>query len=87
MDDKTPLRSIGALSGHTRPIDCLAFDESTGRLYTGDSMGIIRIWCCHVSYKRCNPDALDQEFGGLQRSLELCADADSRIKSTPYRSK
>lgn len=43
------LPSLGYLSDHTRPIQCLAFDPASVTstsciLYTADTMGMIRVW-------------------------------------------
>ncbi|KAJ7273244.1 WD40-repeat-containing domain protein [Mycena rebaudengoi] len=42
-----PLTSMGSISSHTRPVSCIdgvALSDTSAVLYTGDSMGIIRIW-------------------------------------------
>ncbi|KAJ6488631.1 WD40-repeat-containing domain protein [Mycena vitilis] len=42
-----PLTSMGSISSHTRPISCIdgvALSDTTAILYTGDSMGAIKIW-------------------------------------------
>lgn len=42
-----PLRSTGSISSHTRPISCIdgvSLSDTTAVLYTGDSMGVIKIW-------------------------------------------
>ena len=44
-----PLKLLGSISGHTRPVECLAIDPEDGNpssptLYTADSMGVIKIW-------------------------------------------
>lgn len=38
---------MGLISAHARPVECLdgkATSESTATLFTGDTMGIIRVW-------------------------------------------
>lgn len=40
----TPLVQIGSTTGHTRPVECLAVDASTHRLFSADSMGVIKAW-------------------------------------------
>lgn len=53
--DSGPLPLVGSLSGHRRPVDCLAVDVkapvSVARplLYSGDSMGVIRVWNLDIS--------------------------------------
>lgn len=40
-----PLVQIGSTTGHTRPVECLAVDHSTGyRMYSADSLGVIKAW-------------------------------------------
>ncbi|KAH8108141.1 WD40 repeat-like protein [Cristinia sonorae] len=42
-----PLPSIGSISAHTRPVECLvarSTSEDSAILYTGDTMGIIKVW-------------------------------------------
>ena len=42
-----PLRSVGSISAHTRPVECLdgqALSENSAILYTGDTMGVIKVW-------------------------------------------
>ncbi|KAJ6547111.1 WD40-repeat-containing domain protein [Mycena capillaripes] len=42
-----PLGSMGSISSHTRPISCIdgvSLSDTTAVLYTGDSMGVIKIW-------------------------------------------
>jgi len=42
-----PLSSLGSISSHTRPVECLdGFSQSdtSAVLYTADTMGIIKIW-------------------------------------------
>lgn len=42
-----PLRSMGSISSHTRPVECIdgkATSDTTAILYTGDTMGIIKVW-------------------------------------------
>ncbi|KAG6854947.1 hypothetical protein C0991_009770 [Blastosporella zonata] len=44
---KEPLRSIGSISSHTRPVECLdgsVLSDSSAVLYTADTMGIIKSW-------------------------------------------
>ncbi|CAL1704299.1 unnamed protein product [Somion occarium] len=42
-----PLQSVGSISAHTRPVESLYArpeSNSTAILYTGDTMGIIKVW-------------------------------------------
>ncbi|KAJ6606545.1 WD40-repeat-containing domain protein [Mycena vulgaris] len=42
-----PLTSMGFISSHTRPLSCIdgvALSDTSATLYTGDSMGAIKIW-------------------------------------------
>lgn len=42
-----PLRSMGSISSHTRPVECLdgeATSSVSGVLYTADTMGVIKSW-------------------------------------------
>ncbi|KAJ7168157.1 WD40-repeat-containing domain protein [Mycena crocata] len=42
-----PLTSLGSISVHTRPLSCIdgvALSDTSAILYTGDSMGAIKIW-------------------------------------------
>ncbi|KAG6832711.1 hypothetical protein H0H92_012283 [Tricholoma furcatifolium] len=44
---KEPLRSMGSISSHTRPVECLdgsVLPDTTAILYTADTMGIIKSW-------------------------------------------
>jgi len=41
---ESPLRQLGTISVHARPVEALAWDSASSHLYTGDSMGVIRIW-------------------------------------------
>ncbi|KZT69040.1 WD40 repeat-like protein [Daedalea quercina L-15889] len=46
-DDGKPLRSVGSISAHTRPVEAMTFRTISDRsivLYTADTMGIIRVW-------------------------------------------
>src|SRR5206468_397321 len=45
-DVSKPLHSIGSLSGHTRPVECLRTDPegSPNLVYSADSMGLVKIW-------------------------------------------
>ncbi|KAF8797863.1 WD40 repeat-like protein [Phlegmacium glaucopus] len=41
------LKSVGSISSHTRPVECLdgkALSDNLAVLYTGDTMGIIKVW-------------------------------------------
>ncbi|KZV85104.1 WD40 repeat-like protein [Exidia glandulosa HHB12029] len=43
----SPLKLLGSISAHTRPISCLAADENSfacTRLFTADSLGAIKAW-------------------------------------------
>ncbi|THV07875.1 WD40 repeat-like protein [Dendrothele bispora CBS 962.96] len=45
--DGQPLQSVGSISSHTRPVECLdgqATGENSAELCTGDTMGIINLW-------------------------------------------
>ena len=47
VDDGQPLKSVGVLTEHTRPVEALdtrVLSESVAVLYTADTMGIIRVW-------------------------------------------
>ena len=42
-----PLTSLGSISSHTRPVECLdGYSESSTSavLYTADTMGVIKVW-------------------------------------------
>lgn len=42
-----PLKSLGSISSHTRPVECLdgaATSETSAILFTGDTMGVIKVW-------------------------------------------
>ncbi|OCH87419.1 WD40 repeat-like protein [Obba rivulosa] len=42
-----PLTSVGSISAHTRPVECLDArmqSDSSAILYTADTMGIIKVW-------------------------------------------
>ncbi|EPT05940.1 hypothetical protein FOMPIDRAFT_1044419 [Fomitopsis schrenkii] len=42
-----PLRSVGSISAHSRPVEAMAFRTVSDRsvvLYTGDTMGFVRVW-------------------------------------------
>jgi WD40 repeat protein len=44
---REPLKSLGSISSHTRPVECLdgrAISDILAVLYTGDTMGIIKVW-------------------------------------------
>ncbi|KAL9714983.1 hypothetical protein Ac2012v2_001643 [Leucoagaricus gongylophorus] len=46
MDGK-PLRSMGSISSHTRPVECVQgkiISDTSAILYTGDTMGVIKVW-------------------------------------------
>ncbi|KAF7974555.1 hypothetical protein HWV62_10036 [Athelia sp. TMB] len=43
----TPLTSLGSISSHTRPVECLdgyAVSPTSAVLYTADTMGVIKAW-------------------------------------------
>lgn len=45
--DGKPLRSVGSISAHARPVEAMAFRTVSDRsvvLYTGDTMGFVRVW-------------------------------------------
>ncbi|KAF8078130.1 WD40-repeat-containing domain protein [Lyophyllum atratum] len=44
---KEPLRSMGSISSHTRPVECLegkVLSATSAILYTADTMGVIKSW-------------------------------------------
>jgi len=44
---QSPLKSVGSISAHTRPVECLdgqALSDHSAILYTGDTMGVIKVW-------------------------------------------
>ncbi|RDB20998.1 hypothetical protein Hypma_011422 [Hypsizygus marmoreus] len=46
-EQKQPLRSLGSISSHTRPVECLdgkALSPTSAILYTADTMGVIKSW-------------------------------------------
>jgi hypothetical protein len=46
-ENQGPLKSVGSISAHTRPVECLdgqALSEHSAILYTGDTMGVIKVW-------------------------------------------
>ena len=48
-----PLKAIGIISAHTRPVQCFAVDaqsSSSATLYTADSMGLIKVWTLERTY-------------------------------------
>ncbi|KAF8163135.1 WD40-repeat-containing domain protein [Crassisporium funariophilum] len=47
LEKPTALRSVGSISSHTRPVECLdgrALTKDSAVLYTGDTMGVIKVW-------------------------------------------
>lgn len=47
LDRPEPLKSLGSISSHTRPVECLdgrALSDHSAVLYTGDTMGLIKVW-------------------------------------------
>ncbi|KAI8998774.1 WD40 repeat-like protein [Trametes punicea] len=45
--DGQPLTSVGSLTDHTRPVECLcvrATSDTSAVLYTADTMGVIKVW-------------------------------------------
>jgi hypothetical protein len=41
------MTSLGSISSHTRPIECIdgrAESDGSAILYTGDTMGVIKVW-------------------------------------------
>ncbi|KAF5358044.1 hypothetical protein D9756_001725 [Leucocoprinus leucothites] len=45
--DGKPLRSMGSISSHSRPVECIqgkVISDNSAVLYTGDTMGIIKVW-------------------------------------------
>ena len=54
-DPTSPLKQLETISVHTRPVEALAWDSTSSLLYTGDSMGIIKIWAL-------GPDTVDQGY-------------------------
>ncbi|KAF9567620.1 WD40 repeat-like protein [Agrocybe pediades] len=46
-ENPAPLKSCGSISSHTRPVECLdgqALSDSSAILFTGDTMGVIKVW-------------------------------------------
>ncbi|KAF9532348.1 WD40-repeat-containing domain protein [Crepidotus variabilis] len=46
-ESREPLRNMGFISSHTRPVECLdghSTSDDTASLYTGDTMGVIKAW-------------------------------------------
>ena len=46
-NQRKPLRSMGSISSHRRPVECLAAKDvsvTSATLYTADTMGVINIW-------------------------------------------
>ncbi|KAF8516915.1 WD40-repeat-containing domain protein [Hysterangium stoloniferum] len=46
-DVAKPLTQLGSISSHARPVEVLAFEpinETSGMLYTADTMGVIKVW-------------------------------------------
>jgi len=46
-ENQSPLKSVGSISAHTRPVECLdgqALSDHSAILYTGDTMGVIKVW-------------------------------------------
>ncbi|KAG6874300.1 hypothetical protein C0995_001525 [Termitomyces sp. Mi166 len=44
---REPLRSVGSISSHTRPVECLyasTRSDTSAVLYTADTMGIVKFW-------------------------------------------
>ncbi|TFL06884.1 WD40-repeat-containing domain protein, partial [Pterulicium gracile] len=39
-----PLKSVGSVSAHLRPVENMAFDPKENTLYTADTMGVIMSW-------------------------------------------
>ncbi|KAG8865397.1 hypothetical protein FRB96_000287 [Tulasnella sp. 330] len=45
IETQKPLHQLTSLSGHTRPVEALAYsDDVPNTLLTGDSMGVIKVW-------------------------------------------
>jgi len=47
ISEDAPLPSLGYISSHTRPVECLdGFSQSitSAVLYTADTMGVIKVW-------------------------------------------
>lgn len=47
VTNDVPLTSVGSISSHTRPVECLdafAQSDTSAILYTADTMGVIKIW-------------------------------------------
>ena len=48
-----PLKNLGLISAHTRPVQCLVADAhstSAATLFTADSMGAIKVWSLERTY-------------------------------------
>ncbi|KAF8905995.1 WD40-repeat-containing domain protein [Gymnopilus junonius] len=46
-ENPEPLKSIGSISSHTRPVECLdgeATSDTSAILFTGDTMGVVKVW-------------------------------------------
>lgn len=56
-DSALSIKLTGVISGHTRPVDCLAYDPAQRLLYTGDSMGVIKAWELEISEDRSHSRA------------------------------
>lgn len=56
-DSNLSIKLTGVVSGHTRPVDCLAYDPVQRLLYTGDSMGVIKAWELDISEDRSHSRA------------------------------
>jgi WD40 repeat protein len=56
-DSTLSIKLTGVVSGHTRPVDCLAYDPVQRLLYTGDSMGVIKAWELDISEDRSHSRA------------------------------
>lgn len=89
VSDTLPL--VGSLSGHRRPVDCVAIDiRSSGPtarplLYSGDSMGVIRVWSLDITERsdgsRSVRGVTEAEFTGHRTGVCTMMVADGQIWS------
>ncbi|PVG02963.1 WD40 repeat-like protein, partial [Serendipita vermifera] len=62
---------LGIISEHTRPVDCVAYDEQRRELYTGDSMGIIKSWALRLTNEDSDRPALVKEYAGHRTGVNM----------------
>ena len=80
-----PLRQLGTITAHTRPIEALAWDNTLSQLHTGDSMGVIKIWRLDtdLSEGACRPRMVGELKGHRTGVNEMWA-SDGKIWSGRY---